>query len=934
MNNRFLIIALSLLLSISSVLSQVIVVTPPLPTDMDGVEVVFDATQGSGGLAGYTGDVYAHTGVITNLSTSSADWKYVKAGWGINIPDCKLTSLGNNKWKLVIGPSIRQYYAVPASEQILKMAFVFRSGVQVSGSWLEGKDTGGADIFYDVYPSGLSVKITNPDQNLIFAQLNQPFTVIVSSFMADTTILFSGGQRIATTTGTSITQDITPAGYGLFLVRAEAKNSTKIVADSFYYFVRPPVTVVPLPAGITEGINYIGDNTVILCLYAPLKEFVFAIGDFNNWMPDTSYYMKRTPDGKRYWIQINNLIKGKEYIYQYLVDGSIKIGDPYAHKVSDPYDDQYINNSTYPGLIPYPAGKTTGRATVLQTGQTAYNWQNTTFTPPAVTDMVIYELLIRDFTSEHTFQSVIDTLGYLKRLGINTIELMPVGEFEGNLSWGYNPNYYFAVDKYYGPADKLKEFIDACHGMGIAVIDDIVLNHAFGSSPYVLLYWDQVNNRPSATSPYYNPIPKHDYNVGFDINHESPDSKYYVSRILKYWLTEFKFDGYRFDLSKGFTQTNTLGNVGLWGQYDQSRINILSAYYDTIIATKPAARLILEHFADNSEEKVLASKGMLLWGNINYNYTGAAKADISNSDFSWGAYTSRGWAEPGLVSYMESHDEERQMFGCISAGNSLGNYSIRDTTTALNRAALAATFFFTIPGPKMIWQFGERGYDYSINWPSGTSASRLDNKPPRWDYMSQNRRVHLYNTYTSLIRLRNENPVFKTTDISLDVTGFMKKIRLHNDTIAAVVLGNFGLTAGIITPSFFSTGIWFDYLTGDSLVVSDVNAGVNLNAGEARLYMTQKVANPYGISRLDESNIMMEVYPNPVTDFCKIVVNHPGTSDCLVTVYSIQGMKVGSLFSGSMHNNLQLQWKPESKGLYFIKVKVGNNETVKKVIVP
>jgi hypothetical protein len=148
-----------------------------------------------------------------------------------------------------------------------------------------------------------------------------------------------------------------------------------MVADSFYFYVRPDVTVAGLPAGITDGINYIANDSVVLCLYAPLKEYAFVIGDFNNWLPDEEFYMYRTPDGDRYWCPIGRLIPGKEYIYQYLVDGSVRIGDPYAAKVSDPWNDTYIDEATYPGLIGYPAGKTSGIATVLQTDKPQYSWQ-------------------------------------------------------------------------------------------------------------------------------------------------------------------------------------------------------------------------------------------------------------------------------------------------------------------------------------------------------------------------------------------------------------------------------------------------------------------------------------------------------------------------------------------------------------------------------
>lgn len=928
---RQILTILCILLSFSG-FTQVITVTPSLPTDIDGVEVVFDATQGSGGLAGYTGDVYAHTGVITNLSTGTSDWKYVKSGWGVNIPECKLTSLGNNKWKLVISPSIRQYYNVPSNEQIEQLAFVFRSDVQVGGVWLEGKTASNGDIFYDVAPSGLNVKITNPDQDLIFAQLNVPFSVSVSSLLADTTILYANGIRIASTTGTSINTNITPDQYGRFLVKAVAKNATEMVADSFYYYVRPAAITAELPAGITDGINYISSDSLVLCLYAPLKEYAFVIGDFNNWLPDENFYMYRTPDGKRYWCPIGGLIPGKEYIYQYLVDGSIRIGDPYAHKVSDPWNDQYIDNTTYPGLIPYPAGKTSGVATVLQTNQPSYTWQSGEFTPAPVTDLVVYELLIRDFTTQHSFQSVIDTLGYLKKMGINAIEFMPVNEFEGNLSWGYNPNFYFAVDKYYGTEAKFKELIDVCHANGIAVIMDMVLNHSFGTSPYVLLYWDAANNRPSAESPFYNTVAKHDFNVGFDMNHESQDTKDYVKKILEYWIQEFRIDGYRFDLSKGFTQKNTLGNTGAWGAYDASRISILSSYHDIIKAADPSAVLILEHFADNSEEKELSNGGMLIWGNMNNNYSEAAMGYTTSSNLSWGAYTSRGWNNPTLVTYMESHDEERQMAKCIAYGTSTAGYSTKDTTIALERAALTAAFFFTIPGPKMIWQFGEQGYDYSINWPSGTSASRLDNKPPRWDYLAQYRRLKLYKTYTSLVHLRTENPLFETRSFNLDVGGAMKKIKLNNDSLSAVVLGNFGITEGTVTPSFHSTGTWYEYLSGDSLQVTDVNAGMILKPGEARIYLSRKVANPYGYEQAGEFKPEVLVSPNPAVDQCKISIWFPGLHKYEARFFNLSGVEVDHAVSGQLEDYGELTWNPQQKGTYLLHIRVGKHLVTKKVL--
>ncbi|MCB0681020.1 MAG: hypothetical protein KDC32_08815, partial [Saprospiraceae bacterium] len=177
----------------------------------------------------------------------------------------------------------------------------------------------------------------------------------------------------------------------------------------------------------------------------------------------------------------------------------------------------------------------------------------------------------------HDYTTLIDTLDYLQNLGINAIELMPVQEFEGNISWGYNPSFHMALDKYYGPVNEFKRFIDSCHARGMAVILDVVYNHAFGQCPLVQLYFD---GKPTPESPYFNVDATHPFNVGYDFNHESEATRRYIDQVMTYWLEEFRVDGFRFDLSKGFTQVNNPDDVGAWGQYDASRIAILKHYAD------------------------------------------------------------------------------------------------------------------------------------------------------------------------------------------------------------------------------------------------------------------------------------------------------------------------------------------------------------------
>ncbi|MCK4288328.1 MAG: Por secretion system protein, partial [Bacteroidales bacterium] len=652
--------------------NQIVTTDPEYPTQDTSCIVYFDATGTD--LEGYNGDVYTHTGV----SIDGSQWQYVIGSWGNNSTQPQLTNIGIDLYQLDVTPSIRDFYAVQASENITEMCFVFRSS--------DGGTQTHPDIFIDVYGSELIVIIQKPELPGFLTELNEPIEVLATSPLADSMFLYVNDVEIKAIADIVLNDTILADNFGSYWteqwVKVMAKNETDMVVDSFSYIVIPESPVAELPEGIMDGINYIDENTVILSLFAPYKEFVFAIGDFSNWEVDSSNYMLMTPDSNRFWLQINDLIPEKEYIFQYFIDGEIKIGDPYADKTSDPWNDKYITNSTYPNLIEYPYGKTTGIATVFQTAQQAYEWETQNFEPPEITDLVIYEMLIRDFTTEHTYQSLIDTLGYLERLGVNAIELMPVNEFEGNISWGYNPSFYFAPDKYYGPKNDLKHFIDVCHSKGIAVLIDLVLNHSYDQSPFVQMYFDGDN--PTEENPWYNVhsnFTNPDAHWGNDFNHESPETQQLVDSINHYWMSEYKVDGFRFDFTKGFGN-NIKGPNDPWGSlYDADRIVLLKRMADEIWNVNPDAYVIFEHLAENSEEKELADYGILLWGNLHYNYGEASMGWNENgkSDFSWISYQERNWNEPHVIGYMESHDEERVMFKNLSWGNSNANYNIKDS---------------------------------------------------------------------------------------------------------------------------------------------------------------------------------------------------------------------------------------------------------------
>ena len=958
----FLFFNLYFLIFFAFLSAQVVYTEPPFASEQDSIVVFFDATQGDGGMAGYSGnDVYAHTGVITNYSTSSSDWKHVIAAWSENTDKAKLTRVDTDLYKLTIGYPRQYYNMTDPEEYIVKLAFVFRN----SDGSVTGRDVNGADIFLEL-TSGFQVIVIHPEvrtrfghprRSPVFAGRNDSVQIAVSWSQVETQLtairLYQGENLLAETAQDTLYYTFYTQGYSPgFIAFTAAAEDTGGVSDTsrFEVLINAAIEEAARPAGVIPGINHQQNvSTITLCLFAPYKQFVYVLGDFNDWKVDTDYYMKRetvNEDSVYWWITLSGLAPGSEYAFQYFVDGELRLADPYTEKVLDPWNDQYISSSTYPNLKPYPAGKTEQIVSVFKTIPDAYEWQTQNYQPPAGEDLVIYELLVRDFVAAHDYKTLTDTLEYLQRLGINAIELMPITEFEGNLSWGYNPSFYFAPDKYYGPAEDLKAFIDSCHSRGMAVILDMVLNHSYGQSPFVRLYNEGEYGRPTAENPWYNvESPNPTYSWGYDVNHESPATQKLVDRINRFWLTEYKVDGFRFDFTKGFTNKPGEG----WS-YDASRIAILKRMADAIWQTNPNAYVILEHFTDNNEERELAAYGMMPWGNLNYNYNEASMGwhDGGKSDFSWGYYGVRGWSVPNLVTYMESHDEERLMAKNLKWGNAAGDYDIKELSTALQRMKMAGAFFFTYPGPKMIWQFGELGYDYHINYPGtiGGDDHRTDEKPIRWDYLSEYDRNRLYRTWAALLKLRRDNEAFRSADtqVEMNVSGAVKRIRLSHSTMAVTIVGNFDVSEKTAQPAFQHPGNWYDYFSGDTLLVTNTDMTLNLAPGEFHIFTDKKLETPdedlitaiqSEPAQVAEGFFLEQNYPNPFNPSTAIGYRLMAASQVELTVYNVLGQKIKTLVNekqGAGRYSVKFNAKNIPSGVYFYRLKAGDYVSQRKML--
>jgi 1,4-alpha-glucan branching enzyme len=775
--------------------------------------LAFDLAEGNAELRGVNEDLYIYAGLITKLSKNGQDWKYIVGEWLDNSKSNKLKRIAADKYIFECNPN---KYFKATGDDVVGIVLLVRNS---DGSKVL-RNVDGTDIFIPLYPKNkIAVRFTKPEYPLkaLRASYNIGESVeieVASNLSADIKLYANGDLAESQDNTQRLNHSLRFNDLGEYHVLAKAQHGGQTISQEITFFVSGEVVVEALPSNVSHNgvtVNR-SKGEVTFTLTAPQKENVYLLGDFNDFKMNPTYAMKRTPDGKTYWLTLSELDFSKDYLYQFLIDSTTKVADPYATLILDPQHDNQMGRSI--SYLPnYPLTYTDGIVSVLDCNPSSYSWTNNNFTKPHPLDLVIYELLVRDFSVGHDYATVRDSIDYFKRLGVNAIQFMPLQESEGNSTWGYNPSFHMALDKYYGRAEDLKDLIDKLHGQGIAVILDVVLNHAFGQSPMVQMYVDQ--GAPSATNPWFNRTATHPFNVGFDFNHESALTQTFVKDVLRYWLTEFKIDGFRFDLSKGFTQKNSgtsESQVGQWSAYDPGRVALWKDYNAYVKTLSPDCYVILEHFADDQEERELANEGMLLWNNLNakFNETTMGYHSGDNSDLIRLFKESRNFSAPNFISYMESHDEERVQFKNAAYGNNgSGNYSVKDLQTAMQRTEAAVAFLMGSPGPKMIWQFGEFGYDVSID-----HNGRTGEKPLRWNYLEEASRKSLFDQYARLIRFKKANMIFRDADLlEYSLKNGMKYFVLSAGNQKVMILANFDVVDRQFTVGNLTAGTWYDNIT-------------------------------------------------------------------------------------------------------------------------
>jgi hypothetical protein len=419
--------------------------------------------------------------------------------------------------------------------------------------------------------------------------------------------------------------------------------------------------------------------------------------------------------------------------------------------------------------------------------------------------------------------------------------------------------------------------------------------------------------------------------------------------MIEHWINEYNIDGFRWDLTKGFTQNCTSTDESCTGSYQQDRVDVLKKYADDQWAADPEFIVIFEHLGGEQEEAEWANyrlnegKGIMLWGNMNGAYNEATMGFNSNGRSNLYNVLSESRSSFGarhLVGYMESHDEERLMYKNLIYGASSGSYDIQELPTALDRQKIAGAFFFTLPGPKMLWQFGELGYEVGIN-----TNGRTGEKPIRWEYFDDADRKKLYKTWSALLNLRHSSPAFtQPENATYDLVNAVKYITLEHTDTDVVIAGNFGIEEVNISLDYTQDGTWYDHFEGTTVDVTNLTRDLTLRPGEFRIYTTKQFSTPdedivvsnEGTSGdgVPQNFRLGQNYPNPFNPTTSITYDVAQASDVKLEVYDMLGRKVTELINerkAAGTYTISFDASKLSSGMYIYRLQAGDAVLSKKM---
>lgn len=546
-------------------------------------------------------------------------------------------------------------------------------------------------------------------------------------------------------------------------------------------------------------------HAIEFALFAPYNEGAALIGDFSDWEPVA---MTKGKDG---YFRTKIELEDGDHQYKFRVqskswffepDERKDVIDPYARNIDDPSQNSVV--------------RIKGGDRIVDT----YMWQHDNVPLPSDRELVIYELHVGDFTggeddpkTRGQYQHMVEKLDYLVELGINAIELMPIQEYPGDYSWGYNPRHFFATESSYGTTEGLKQMIDECHGRGIRVIMDGIFNHSEAESPLTQIdhdYW------------YYHEPKDPDNNWGPEFNYEHYDENLdvkpawkFVGDVVRFWIEEYHIDGIRYDAARQI------------GNYDFMHWIVNEA--KQAAGSKPFYN-IAEFIPENAS--VTNSDGPMdgCWHDSFYHtvtpHIYGDRFDLTDLEEVLDCRRQGFLGSTNVVNYLSNHDQTRMMVD-------LAERQIFDDE-AFKRVRLGVALLMTAVGIPLIWMGEELG-EYT---PKDLGASKLN-----WGLLGNDSNQALFENVKGLIHLRRENQALYTENISFfheNAEGrVLAYVRWNDEGSRVAIVTNFSdqFLKDYHIDRFPEAGTWHEW-TGEYDVEID-GGGLTLDLGsyEAKVFV-------------------------------------------------------------------------------------------------
>ena len=833
----------------------------------------------------------------------------------------------NGKCNLKIGPFNR-------GKQVIKT-------VDYAINWDDGSWDNNNSTDYHIYfnfnprPGDPSVHIIHPDSDATFSS-TEPVLIDAEASNAVGVQFWVEGQLLAqiATSPFQTTWLHQNYDYGKHELAAMAYDQKGLVNfDLITIWIMPQVIEEPAPMSIQYGAWNNGDGTVTYGLFAPGKKFISLVGDFNGWSKSANI-LKKSPDG--WWWLTRNHAPGK-YSYQYLVDNELQIGDPFA------IDIEWKKLEGGEDWESYETAKA-----IIQVGGADFAWSDSNFTIPASKDMIIYEMHVGDFTGTNsgggTFLTAIKKLDYLDSLGINAIELMPVNEFPGEISWGYNPVFYIAPESAYGTPEEFKQLVNEAHKRGIAVILDVVLNHSEGRCPLYLLY-ENINENPWYHD-YHPPFSWADWGPEFD--HDRPATQQVTDFILKTWIEEFHIDGFRIDVAWGLADPYQNSQSG-----SLKRKAVLGRICEQVAQHNPNLFIVAEYFPpDVGMEAYIVEDTRLdaMWHDtFHWGMKDMLKPNISVDQLNEAVYFAGKWhngyfTDAGqVVNYTTSHDEQRTIYEFVT-------YQSGDYATGVRLEKATGAVLLTAAGTPMLYHGQEFGQD---------TPKTLNRNPLKWNFLNDPAHRGIYNYYRRLIWLRQNLKVLRSNNYQTlhkhyNQTFVYQRADANEQVIVAV---NFHRNKNdVMNIQFPHTGPWYEFITDDSVEVNAANVLENYEIpyASARIFVNKRAwknldiptdptfVNAQNMNSIIDHFDLAQNYPNPfnASTMIQYCLSETKPTQTIIKILNILGQEIKTLAAEKQSaGDYRVTWdgldnsgKSVSSGVYLYSIRSGKYLAVKKLV--